>query len=747
MNDRQMINQRSRLTLDDVYYVLFKHKWKIIGCSAAGLLGAVAMLVFWPPMYESEAKVFIRYVLDSKSPSTTPDDSRVIATAEGQNIISSEIEILTSLDLAEQVVDVVGPERILAKSGGGKDRFAAANLIQRNLVIDVPNKSSVMRVVFRHPDPQVVQPVLTVLIDDYLRKHAEIHQAFGQVDDSLTQETDQLRAQLTQTEQELRQARSKINVISLEDSKKDYTDQIAKIRQEIFDAEAELAERQAALGEQVTPASALSVTNAVGIGAGALPVDEYRSITARIDELWKKHKELIAQFTEKNKLVKDVRVQISEAELAKKSLEEKYPALALTASASKSNEPQSGAAVEQKTMIAALQTKIRVLNDQLQQIRKETGAIDEMDSTISDLQRKKQLEESNYRYFSSSLEQARIDEAISHGKITNISKIQEPSPPFKVPLETTKRMAMVFVGSVVGGLAWAFLTELFLDRSVKRPIEVQTKLRLPLFLSIPDVERNGHRRLAKAASQERPALKAAGEGGPPATAVGAAEAEGSQMMELKGPKRLLRPFHEALRDRLAMYFETRGITHKPKLVAVTSTDHGTGVTTTAAGLAACLSETGDGNVLLVDMNLEKGAAHRFRNGDPVLGLEDALYNKDTTMVQDNLYVVTETEKSNTDRLPRILPKRFSQLVPKLKASDYDYIIFDMPPITQTSLTPRLAGFMDMVLLVIESEKTDRQVVQQASALLAESKANVCAVLNKTRTYVPARLNQEYLSDS
>jgi Mrp family chromosome partitioning ATPase len=117
------------------------------------------------------------------------------------------------------------------------------------------------------------------------------------------------------------------------------------------------------------------------------------------------------------------------------------------------------------------------------------------------------------------------------------------------------------------------------------------------------------------------------------------------------------------------------------------------------------------------------------------------------MVQDNLYVVTETEKSNTDRLPRILPKRFSQLVPKLKASDYDYIIFDMPPITQTSLTPRLAGFMDMVLLVIESEKTDRQVVQQASALLAESKANVCAVLNKTRTYVPARLNQEYLSDS
>jgi len=150
MNDRQMVNQRSRLTLDDVYYVLFKHKWKVITCSAAGLLGALALVVFWAPMYESEAKLFIRYVLESKSPSTTPDDSRVIPTTEGQNIINSEIEIVTSLDLAEQVADVIGPERVLAKASGGKGRFAAASLIQKSLVIEVPNKSNVMRIVFKH---------------------------------------------------------------------------------------------------------------------------------------------------------------------------------------------------------------------------------------------------------------------------------------------------------------------------------------------------------------------------------------------------------------------------------------------------------------------------------------------------------------------------------------------------------------------------------------------------------------------
>jgi hypothetical protein len=69
----------------------------------------------------------------------------------------------------------------------------------------------------------------------------------------------------------------------------------------------------------------------------------------------------------------------------------------------------------------------------------------------------------------------------------------------------------------------------------------------------------------------------------------------------------------------------------------------------------------------------------------------------------------------------------------------------MPTVSQLSITPRLAGFMDMVLLVIESEKTDREVVQGACNLLAESKAHVGIVLNKTRNYVPARLQQQLMA--
>ena len=209
----------------------------------------------------------------------------------------------------------------------------------------------------------------------------------------------------------------------------------------------------------------------------------------------------------------------------------------------------------------------------------------------------------------------------------------------------------------------------------------------------------------------------------------------------------LNQFYDALRDRLVVHFESINLTRKPKLVAVTSTDRGSGVSTIASGLAASLSETGDGRVLLVSMDHERGEAQQFFHGKPACKLDDALESekRDRALVQENLYVVEEG--SNTEKLQRVLPKRFASLVPKLKASDYDYIIFDMPPVSQTSVTSRLAGFMDMMLLVIESEKTDREMVHQATALLAQSKANVGAVLNKTKKYVPTRLHQESLGDT
>ena len=103
-------------------------------------------------------------------------------------------------------------------------------------------------------------------------------------------------------------------------------------------------------------------------------------------------------------------------------------------------------------------------------------------------------QEAELEYFQRNLEQARIDAMIGAGKAPNIGIIQSPSSPVKqvVQKNLKKMAAMLAFGGIAAGLGLAFLIEMFLDRSLKRPVEIEAKLGLPLFISIPDFARNGH---------------------------------------------------------------------------------------------------------------------------------------------------------------------------------------------------------------------------------------------------------------
>ncbi len=50
------------MTVGDIYYVLFRHKWKIILLSLAGIVAAVAFYYLKPPPYQSQAELLIQYV-------------------------------------------------------------------------------------------------------------------------------------------------------------------------------------------------------------------------------------------------------------------------------------------------------------------------------------------------------------------------------------------------------------------------------------------------------------------------------------------------------------------------------------------------------------------------------------------------------------------------------------------------------------------------------------------------------------
>ena len=78
----------------------------------------------------------------------------------------------------------------------------------------------------------------------------------------------------------------------------------------------------------------------------------------------------------------------------------------------------------------------------------------------------------------------------------------------------------------------------------------------------------------------------------------------------------------------------------------------------------------------------------------------------------------------------------------MKASDFDYIIFDMPPLHQTSPTWGMAGFMDKLLLIVEAEKNNRDIIKRGYRKLIVERDNVAVVINKARSYIPKSLDAE-----
>jgi uncharacterized protein involved in exopolysaccharide biosynthesis/Mrp family chromosome partitioning ATPase len=669
---RQELQQRSGVKLGDILFALFKRKRIIIVCAGVGIIATAAVYFLYPPSYESQAKLLVRYVTERSA--VDPIDAEKAGAAsnnEADRVIGAEMEILTSWDLAMQVAQAIGPQRLLPPpqdlvsrvaraiglkgllppSGASATEGDAAGAVSSGLKVLSTKGSNIILVSYKNREPQIATLVLQELLSRYFVKHLEVHRSAGAFD-FVTQQTDQVRARLNQTEDALKSLKEKTGIAVLKEGSAALTAEAAKTQEQLNAAEADLAEQQA----------------------------------------------LVNQIADK-KEKKGWRTKTSSSE----------------------NSPQSV-----KAKVAGTQAKVEALKSRLRDVQERTKKLSELAPQIEDLERKKEMDETNFKYFAASLEKARIDEALDPSKIPNISAVQRPSPS---SFETKKRDKILMAlagGGIALGIALALLKGLVLNQTVGRPLQLETQLHIPLMLSIP--YRNGHFALPRNGSPANPGTLTTGRRH---TKLAPWDAD-----------HFIRPYCDAIRDRLGLYFELNHLTHKPKLVGVTGMSEEGGTSTLAAGLAASLSETNDGKVLLVDVNLGPEEVHPFFKGKPAYPLNKALKPSGSiASAADNLYLAT-VGSPNAGGPAQLGLKKFFDMMPNMKASDFDYIIFDMPPLEQTSPTWGMSAFMDKLLLVVEAEKNTREVIKRSYGKLIAERNNVAVVVNKTRSYVPKWLDSE-----
>src|SRR2546426_1969626 len=265
---RRETQQHSGVNLSAILFALFKRKRTIVLCAAVGIIAAAAFYFFYPPVYESQAKLLVRYVLERSAVDSIESTNSGPAAASSNDytsrVIGAEIEILTSWDLAVQVAQAIGPKRLLPPgwdqagkvaqaiglkrllppSGQAATETEAASAISLGLNVISNKGSNVIFVSYKNHDPQMATLVLQELLSRYFVKHLEVHRSAGAFD-FVTQQTDQVRSRLNQTEDALKDLKDKAGIVSLAESTTALSNEVVRTEEQLHASEAELAEQQA----------------------------------------------------------------------------------------------------------------------------------------------------------------------------------------------------------------------------------------------------------------------------------------------------------------------------------------------------------------------------------------------------------------------------------------------------------------------------------------------------------------------
>ena len=203
---------------------------------------------------------------------------------------------------------------------------------------------------------------------------------------------------------------------------------------------------------------------------------------------------------------------------------------------------------------------------------------------------------------------------------------------------------------------------------------------------------------------------------------------GVTMLASNDPRHALLESFRTLRSSI-IFLPVEGV--RPKTILITSATPGEGKTTIAANLAITFAFSG-AKTLLVDADLRLGRIAKAFNIDSEVGLSDVLRQR--THWRE---VIVPTSTPNLSVLPRgktlphpaehFLGKVTDQLLQEVYA-EFDYIIFDTPPVMAADDVLSLAPKIDGTIFVIRFSTSSARRSRTAINLLVQRQANLLGVV-------------------
>lgn len=503
-----MLSRNSRRsTARDLVRVLFRHQRPMLWFFALTMGTVVAALVVMPRTYVSESRLFVRMGKESVGLDPTATMSQTVPVdGSRENEINSELDILRSRVLLQDVIDKLGSDTILTGSPDGKGSLIGTLLtpvsavvsfvtetgsispderaiqkLTKSITCTSARKSNVIVVKCTARNPHLAQQIADTFVNAYLLRHAKANRTSGSHEFFVEQAT-LLNKQLDEANEELREAKNKNSLLSIDGQRDNIQAQINTIETRILEnnrsrvaSNAKINALKATLSqipEQLTAEEVTGLPNQAGDAMRnelyKLQIDEKSAAARHTDD----HPGLIAM----RRQVEEMKGILAEQESRRSQTTKKLNPL---------YQDTRRELLLAEATLAAEEAEAKSLDQQLTDVKARMRDLNDNQERIAELVRRTELLETSYREYAKNREQARIDEALESDRISNVNVVQAPT---FVSKPVSPKKALMLAGGLIlgtlGSVILAFVMEHF-DRSVKTPEEVERELGVPVLLSVP----------------------------------------------------------------------------------------------------------------------------------------------------------------------------------------------------------------------------------------------------------------------
>ena len=490
----------------DFLTVLFHRKRIILTFAVTVFVVATLASFLMSPVYETRATILVKKS-QAEVPLVPTESSQLIISQLTEEDLNSEIEILKSRQLVEEVLEALGVDESWRKKNlvgdalrGLRQILGAAKLsyseelmlhLQKELEISAVRRSNVIQVSYRSTDPEWATRIVQTLTEHYLEHRTRVYQSPNAVsffEEQMQEAEERLRRDEQALarfldESALTMVKSPLGTDPLSAHKQLVLQQLGRFQNELADAQVAVRgqERTVASFEDRLASEPERLASANRFNQDATTEELERGLVAL--EL---HRDALLQdFTPNNRKVRDIDAQIELAEERLRQAQEQVGSINRT-EINPVHQELKAQFLRAEAELEGERARSTSLQNQIAKFSQELEELNEKAFALETLRRDAQTAEEAYLIYGKKHEEARISSAMDENKIINVSIAQPAAKPLKpvAPKKTLNMILAVFLG-VFGGLGLAFLTEYF-DHTFTTGEDIERRLGIPHLASIPE---------------------------------------------------------------------------------------------------------------------------------------------------------------------------------------------------------------------------------------------------------------------